>query len=218
MGKIFELRPHISYRGYWNLDDFQETGFLHVDNHWEFRHGAEIHTGINFTHEGLTEPFEISDGIVIPVGSYKNTEAQLVSFTNQSAPLSLEARLVAGGFFSGNRVSFSPAVHYRIGDRFSSSLDWQYNDIDLPEGDFETNLGRLRMSYSFTLRVFVQALVQYSDRDEVWATNLRVGWLNTASTGLYLVYNEIRDTGDLTTGIPDRRLVLKYSHLFDVLK
>ena len=218
MGKIFELRPHISYRGYWNFDGFQETGFLHIDNHWEFRNGAEVHTGVNFTHEGVTEAFEISEGILVPVGSYKNSEAQLVSFTNQSAPLSFEARLVGGGFFGGNRLSFSPGIQYRVGDKFQSSLHWNYNDVNLPEGDFETNLGRLRLSYSFTLRVFAQALVQYSDRDDVWATNLRIGWLNTASTGLYLVYNEIRDIGDPNTGIPDRRVILKYSHLFDILK
>lgn len=218
MGKIFELRPHVSYRGYWDFDGFQETGYLHIDNHWEFRNGAEIHTGINFTQEGVKEPFEISEGIFVSEGSYRNSEAQLITFTNRSAPLSFEARLVAGGFFGGDRVSFSPELRYRIGDRFQSSLAWNYNDVNLPEGDFETNIARLRLSYSFTVRLFLQALVQYSDQDDVWATNLRFGWLQTASTGLYLVYNEIRDTGDFNSGIPDRRIILKYSHLFDILK
>ena len=51
--KILEHRPHISYRGYWNFDGFQETGFLHVDNHWEWKSGLEIHTGINFNTEGV---------------------------------------------------------------------------------------------------------------------------------------------------------------------
>lgn len=217
MGKIFELRPHVSYRGYWDFEGFQETGYLHVDNHWEFRQGAEVHTGINFTLEGVKEPFEISEDIFVPVGTYKNTEAQLVAFTNQSNPFSLEGRLVAGGFFGGNRISFSPAVNFRVGDRFQSSLNWSYNDVNLPEGDFETNLGRLRLSYSFTLRLFIQALIQYSDRDDLWASNLRFGWLNTASTGLYLVYNEIRNTGELSSGIPGRSIVLKYSHMFDLL-
>ena len=31
---LLELRPHVSYRGYWNFDNFLETSFLHVDNHW----------------------------------------------------------------------------------------------------------------------------------------------------------------------------------------
>ncbi len=106
---------------------------------------------------------------------------------------------------------------YRIGDRFNSDLEWQYNDIDLPEGAFQTNLGRLRLSYSFTLRLFIPALLQYSDRDELWAANLRFGWLHTASTGLYVVYTENRDISELGPGRPDRRLVIKYSHLFDIL-
>ena len=31
---LLELRPHISYRGWWGGDGLHETGFLHVDNHW----------------------------------------------------------------------------------------------------------------------------------------------------------------------------------------
>ena len=40
-----ELRPHISYTGYWDFDDFQQTEFIHVDNHWEWRNAYEVHTG-----------------------------------------------------------------------------------------------------------------------------------------------------------------------------
>ncbi len=32
---ILELRPHISYRSYWDFNNFLVTSFLHVDNHWE---------------------------------------------------------------------------------------------------------------------------------------------------------------------------------------
>jgi hypothetical protein len=35
---------------------------------------------------------------------------------------------------------------------------------------------------------------------------------------LELVYNEFRDTAELSTGIPDRSITLKYSHLFDILR
>ena len=49
---IHELRPHAAFRGFWDDEGFFETGFLHIDNHWEWRNGLEIHTGGNFTHEG----------------------------------------------------------------------------------------------------------------------------------------------------------------------
>ncbi len=214
---LLELRPHVSYQGYWNYDGFQETGFLHVDNHWEWRNGYEVHTGINFTREGLLEPFEIADGVTVPTGTYDNTEAQIVFYTNQGAPVAFSARLVAGGFFNGDRLSFSPTLRFRIGDTFITEVGWQYNDIDLEMGVFETNLGLLRISYSFTQKIFVQGLFQYNDRADVWATNLRFGWLTRASAGLYLVYNEIRDIQGAGTGVPGRSLILKYSHLFDIL-
>ena len=37
-----------------------------VDNHWVWINGLEIHTGINFTTEGVVTPFEISEGIIVP--------------------------------------------------------------------------------------------------------------------------------------------------------
>ncbi len=30
---LFEIRPHIFYRGFWDFDGFQETGFVHFDSH-----------------------------------------------------------------------------------------------------------------------------------------------------------------------------------------
>ncbi|MFK5974810.1 MAG: DUF5916 domain-containing protein [Flavobacteriaceae bacterium] len=86
---FLELRPHISYRGYWNFAGFQETGFLHVDNHWEFKSGMEIHAGVNFTTEGVVNPFEISENVFIQPGIYKHAEGQLIFFTNQSKPVSI---------------------------------------------------------------------------------------------------------------------------------
>jgi hypothetical protein len=213
-----ELRPHVSYNGYWDFDGFQESAVLHLDNHWEWKNGYEIHTGYNFTTEGLKEPFEISDGIIIAPGTYDNQEVAIVVFTNQGAPVSFSSRTVVGGFFDGDRFSTSPGITFRIGDKFNTSVSWQYNNIDLKGGSFETNLGRLRTTYSFTPRIFVQALVQYNDRADLWATNFRFGWLQRANTGLYVVYNEVRDLGNAGTGIPDRSLTIKYSRMFDLLR
>ena len=49
--------------------------------------------------QGVTTPFEIYPDIFVPVGNYENSEAQLVAFTNQGAPLSVRMRLTVGGFF-----------------------------------------------------------------------------------------------------------------------
>ena len=143
----------------------------------------------------------------------------LLFTTNRSAPLSFGVHTTVGGKFGGDRVIISPVLNYRIGDKFSSSLSVNYNDLDLPVpgGDFSVMLARLRLSYSFTPKILLQVLMQYNDQDEALGTNLRFSWLRTANTGLYLVYNEYDERG--VDALPKgREVILKYSYMFDVFK
>ncbi|PHN04765.1 DUF5916 domain-containing protein [Flavilitoribacter nigricans] len=211
---ILELRPHVTYRGYWDFDGFQQTGFLHVDNHWEFKSGMEVHTGINFTTEGVTEDFEISDEIVVPVGTYRHREAQIVFFTNQSKPVSINIRSVMGGFFGGTRKANTVALMLRLGEQFNSEFALSNNDISLPGGNFTTNVFRSRLAYAFTPRIYLQSLIQYNSVVKLWSANVRFGLLQQANTGLFLVWNENHNE----LGISNRSITIKYSRMFDVLK
>ncbi|MDH3482129.1 MAG: carbohydrate binding family 9 domain-containing protein [Gammaproteobacteria bacterium] len=214
---LFEARPHASYTGFWKFDGFQETGVLHLDSHWEYKSGTEIHTGLNLTRAGVIDSFEIIDGVVIQPGTYDHEEVVLAYFGDESKPLSFNIRTIAGGQFGGNRVSISSGVNFRIAETFQSEVSFNYNDFDLPvpNGQFTANLARLRLSYSFTPKVQLQALVQYNETSDDLGTNIRFSWLRSANSGLYLVYNEVdeRAIGGLPTG---REFILKYSHIFDV--
>ena len=222
---VHELRPHVSH---YTVFDFaggrQETQFTHIDNHVEWRNGYEIHTGVNVTREGVFQPFEIFPGVVVPVGEYEHHEAQIAGNTNLGAPVSLNVNAIVGGLFGGDRVTVTPSVAARAGETFNALLEWSYNGLRLPGGDFTTNLARLRVSYSFTTRMFLQALVQYNDRADLWSSNLRFGLLSDANTGLFIVYNDIQGLGrgldgrDYVPAGAGRTLTVKYSYLFDLLR
>ena len=114
---ILELRPHITYWGYWKLEDgFQETGFLHIDNHWEFRNGFRIDTGINFTKEGVVDSFQIVSGQWVPPSTYDNKEIHIRTNTNLTKPFSIILVTKIGGFFNGDRKNFDTTIRYRFGD------------------------------------------------------------------------------------------------------
>jgi len=216
---LLEVRPHYSYRRYKNFDDFVETGFLHMDVHWEWKNGYEFHTGYNVFRDGIDERFDIIDDVWVEPGTYYGTEVGLYFTTDESQDLSFGMRATFGDKFGGDRVLLSPEINYRIGDKFSSSLSVNYNHYDLPVegGDFSVTLSRLRLSYSFTPKILLQLLMQYNDDSETLSTNLRFSWLRTANTGLYLVYNSFNEdgVGALPTG---REIILKYSYMFDVFK
>lgn len=211
---LLELRPHVSYRGYWDFEGNQVTGFLHVDNHWEWKSGFEVHTGVNFTQEGVLEAFEISEGITVPIGEYKNQEGQFIIITNPSKPLSISTRHTIGGFFNGNRIANSLTLAARTGDKFNSSFSYQRNDVDLEGGDFSTDIFRGRLTYSFTPRIYLTSLVQYNGVSSTWSANLRFGLLQQSNTGLFVVFNMFDDT----LGNPNRSFTVKYSRLFDLIK
>ena len=83
--------------------------------------------------------------------------------------------------------------------------------MDLPWGQFVTNLGRTRVSYSFSPRVFVQGLVQYNDRADLWSSNIRFGWLQQANTGLFVVYTDSHLIDDRGLGTRERPIAASSS-------
>ena len=213
-----EWSPHASFFTVRNFDTGQtESEWIHLDNTMEWRNGFWMSTALNVTSEGVLEPFEIFPGVIVPVDRYDHTEAQLRFRTDQGAPLSVEFFSVFGGFFGGRRTQLSPRLSLRVGETFNTQVSWERNDLDLPGGAFVTNLVRLRVNYSFTTRMFVQALVQYNDRARLWSSNLRFGMLSDANTGLFIVYNEIEGIDRFIPPGAGRSLTLKYSYLFDLL-
>lgn len=214
-GKFLEVRPHVSYRGYWNFNNTQETGFLHIDNHWVWESGFEIHTGINFTKETVLEAFPISL-VTIDPGIYDHKEFQFVMFTNPNNKTSFRNRTYVGGYFGGSRISSSNKVNLRLGDKFNAETNFNYNRLKLPNGLTNVVITGLRLAYSFTPRMFLQSLVQYNNVSEITSVNARFGWLKNANTGLFVVINIVRDN-DFLNQLNNQSITIKYSYQFDLL-
>ena len=211
-----ELRPHTTYRVWHDLDGFKESEQVHFDTHFDFESGAFFSPAVNVTLEGLKEPFRIAGTeIEVAPGSYRNVELDWRIYSDRSAPLSASAQIYYGGFLSGDQRSLSLTVAGRRGSDLTSSIRWEYNNIDLLEGEFQTNLIQWRFNYSFTPLVYLQSLIQYNDLINNWSANMRLGWLNTAGTGLFVVYNETQGLRGL--GPIDRNFIIKYTRQFDVL-
>ena len=218
-----ELRPHVLFWEYRDRDWFVEDRLVHIDNHVEFSNGAFFQLpGLNFITQGLQEPFEIADGVVIPAGSYHNWYWGFAYNTDLSAPLSVQGRLELGGFYSGHRVTANGTVNGRVGP-LVASIRYSWNDVKLPEGDFVRKLVGLKLAYSFTPRIYVQGLAQYSNESNSFQGNLRFGWLNAAGTGLYVVFNDVEqnalddpDGSERSWGPQERALIIKFTKLFDI--
>ena len=214
-----ELRPHVLVREFYGFDGFNQTGYIHIDNAVAFENGAVLSTAVNVRREGLQAPFDIATGVTIPAATYDFVETLWRFNTNASSDWSINGVLTAGGFFSGHRKSIQATITNRISTTWLAALRANYDDVDLTEGSFENSLVSLRVAYSFTPRMFLQSLVQYNNQSREFAGNVRFGWLNTAGTGLFVVFNEVQENLR-TTGwaAQNRTLVVKFTRQFGILQ
>lgn len=194
---------------------FEETTTLHIDNILDWDSGAFLSTPLNWNREGPERPFEVSKGIVVAPGTYDGWEVAPHFYTNQAAPFAFEATISYGSFLSGTRQGNAAIFSFRHGSALSTALRLEYNDVKLPEGDFTTRLAGLRVGYFFTPQVYLQSLVQYSNQSDNWSANIRFGWLSTAGTGLFVVWNQANGADSLS-GPLNKSLTVKYSRQLTV--
>ena len=66
------------------------------------------------------------------------------------------------------------------------------NAVTLPEGSFTADLVGLRVDWSFTPRMFLNAFVQYNGETDTWLSNVRYNFIHRPLSDIYVVWNETR--------------------------
>ena len=172
---------------------------------------------VEFTdaYEGLPEPFEIADDVVLPVGGYGfqgvRTEYEL------GPQRRVAGRLIfsRGSFFSGNRTEVGYQGRVVLTPQLAVEPRLSVNDVTLPEGSFKTTLLSARTSYTVSPRMFVAALLQFNSSHESFDTNIRFRWEYQPGSDLFVVYSDGRDTGpDGFPRLENRTFVVKFTRLF----
>jgi hypothetical protein len=212
-----EFLPHINYTRYDYLDGRGlQNAELHVDNHWDWENGHFASAALNGTWEGLEEPFEVYPGIVVPAGRHGGPRLTWRYNSDRRKRLFVRHQWDVGKFLNGDESSHAVQTTVREGGKFTVDTTWTHRQIELPQGSFQTNLGNMRVTYNFSPAIFAQSLIQYNDRTQRWSTNLRFHWLQTAGTGLFVVYNDTESLRGL--GPVNRAFIVKYVQQIDLLR
>ena len=214
--KLLEYRPHISGRYYYDSQGNIVTTYTHIDTHWAWKSGFEVHTGYNIRKEWVSENFEISN-LQIKTGEYNNSEIQFVLMTNKSKNLSFNTRSYFGSYFGGYKISNNASLNFRSGDKFSSVVSMNANNIKIKGEVLNAIISGLNLTYSFTPRMFLQSFIQYNNVSKLFSVNTRFGLLNDANTGLFIVLNILKDS-DIIDEINNQQITIKYTHSFDIIK
>ena len=165
--------------------------------------------------ERLDAPFEIVEGIVIPADEYRFWEAWLSYEMGRHHKVSGLVGFTTGRFYGGDRTEASYSGSIALGPQLTIEPRVFLNWVALPGGRFTTTLLGSRVSYTFTPRMDVAALVQYNSTTRALDSNVRFRWEYTPGSDLFVVYSDGRDT--LSSGFPEVRnqtFVVKFTRLF----
>ena len=215
-GGLKEWNQIMFLDGYWDFDGYLESGYAHFETWWLWENGADFWPVVNLISEGVKYDFDIV-GVTVPAGDYDNVSYSINAASPATKPLRANVSLTQGGFYNGDRFNASFFLTYRVENKWDMYVAYNHNNIDLPTKDsaFTADLARLGVTYTFSAKARISALVQHNIAEDIFATNVRFSWLRTANTGFYLVYSEFDERQGL--GANRKQLVLKYTHLFDVL-
>ena len=137
--------------------------------------------------------------------------------TNKSKNLSFNTRSLFGGYFGGSKISNNASLNFRYGDKFSSVLSVNANNISINNDNLNAIISGLNLTYSFSPRMFIQSFIQYNNVLNLLSVNTRFGLLNDANTGLFVVFNILKDR-DIADDINSQQITIKYTHSFDLIK
>ncbi|MEX2367120.1 MAG: DUF5916 domain-containing protein, partial [Pseudohongiellaceae bacterium] len=199
-----------------------DTGKLQSENlFWRFINinthiGDQLGLGVARNREGLERDFEIRPGIVIPAGKYTfaNFNGQL-NFSNQRnfAP---GISVNSGDFYTGTRDQIGVGMQWRPNEHLFLNLDYNYQDVSLPQGDFFVRLISANVNYAFNSKWSWINLVQYDNASSTVGLNSRLRWNPQAGEDLFIVINYNFDSeGTFAQLSPQQsEIALKYTKTF----
>ena len=184
--------------------------------------GDALNVHYSATREVVTEPFTIyrdnARQVVVPPGNYSFGETVLSMSAAGQRTYSGGATFRTGDFLSGSRTNLIGDFSWKPSNLFALGFRYDWNDIDLPQGEFITRLTRLTADINFSSTLYWVSLIQYDNVSEVIGVNTRLNWIPRAGQeGLIVLNHSLQDTdrdGAFRSALLDISVKLNYTFRF----
>jgi hypothetical protein len=193
-----------------------ETQLAEAQVGMDLQNGDEWRFEFKNNYEFLDEPFEIDEGLFLPVGAYRFNDVDAHYTIGPQRRVNGTVFAGGGQFFDGTRTEVGYRGRVEVTSRLAVEPGIAFNWVDLAEGSFVAQLLTARVTYNLSPRKALMALVQYNSAGDVLGANVRFRWEFRPGSDLFVVYNEGRDTtlGVNRSDLSSRSFVVKVTRLF----
>ena len=180
------------------------------------------HIRFHATKEVLAEPYVIwkkgDTQIIVPPDSYAFNETEFSFSTGDFRRIWGGANYRTGDFFGGTRKRIGTSIGWRPSNHLQFRLNYDFNDVELPGGNFNTRLVGFRTDIIFSNTISWLTLVQYDNVTEMMGINSRLHWIPEAGREFFLVFNHNLQDMDLNdrfkSALSDLAIKLNYTFRF----
>lgn len=185
---VYIFKPNSNYK----VSDY------YIISKWdaEFRNSSRINLTMWNRYTYLFDNFNptgASEGIPLPANSeYYYTSFDLSYSSNYSKDFTFKINPSYGKFYNGFKKSLDIELSLRIRPQFTSSIEIEYDNVSLPEPFSSAKLFLFspRMEFTFSKKLYLASLIQYSNQSRNLSLNTRLQWRFAPLSDLFLVYND----------------------------
>ena len=177
------------------IDGEKQSHFRRLTARLDFQSGDRANLALTERFEGLSEHARIN-GRMVSAGDYRFRRLSAGFTPDRARSVGLKFNAALGDFWSGTRTELGGGLVWIANKHLTVDGSVSWNDISLPvpDGDFTTTLISTRLEAALSRKLFAYALVQWDDVSQTLQSNIRVDWIHTPGSDLFVVL----DTGYLT--------------------
>lgn len=156
--------------------------------------------------------------VAVTPGDYQFDEQQIEFRSGGQRSVSGSFSYLRGDFYGGDRQNVGASLSWNQSSYFVMSVNYDWNDISLPQGDFITRLTSVSSQVAFSSTLYWVSLVQYDNLSEEVGINTRLQWIPRAGQEAFIVLNhnmqDIDKDNRFESAASDIAVKLRYTFRF----
>jgi hypothetical protein len=181
---------------------------LNLGLEWESGDRTMVVLGKNL--ESITQPFLLRGRLLILPGVYKNNQSEFRYRTFRGRRFSVFQRIRWEDFWGGDRFSINLNPNFIISDKLSATIEYNFDDISLPQGQLTSHLVNSVFRYNLTNVWLTTTTLQYESTEDLYNLNFRLNYIYRPGDDVFFVFNRTSDNERT-----DWSVLLKVTHSFD---
>jgi len=175
---------------------------------WESGDRSMMDFGKNL--ESITQPFLLRGKFLILPGVYRNNQYEYRFRSFRGRRLSTFLRIRWEEFWGGDRFSTTFNPNFIISDKLSIRIEYEFDDISLPQGQLTTHLVNSIFRYNLSNVWLTTTTLQFDSSEDLYNLNFRLNYIYRPGDDVFLVFNRTSD--NVRT---DWSVLLKVTRSFD---